>query len=184
MKRYYQLKISLIDSKPTIYRRILINPELKLLKLHDVIQIVMGWTNSHLHQFIINNEYYAEPNPDDYYEIINYKNIKIIDILNDIKDKIKYEYDFGDSWLHTISLEKKIESEEKFNVKCIEGKYNCPPEDCGGIGGYYDLLEIINDPKNEEYESMLEWLGNDFDPKYFDLVKVNEELEYLNKRVK
>ena len=106
MNKYYQLKISLKGSKPLIYRNVLVNPELKLPELHDIIQTVMGWSNSHLHEFVINNKSYGKPDPDDDYEVINYKNIKIKDVLSKIKDKIKYEYDFGDYWVHSISLEK------------------------------------------------------------------------------
>ena len=100
------------------------------------------------------------------------------------KDKIKYEYDFGDGWEHVITLEKIIESKEEFNIKCIKGERCCPPEDCGGVGGYYNLLEIINDPRDEEYESMIEWLGDEYDPEYFNIEEINNELEYFNKKKK
>lgn len=179
---YYQIKIKLKESKPPIYRKILINPETKLPKFHDIIQDVMGWTDSHLHHFIVDGEFYGEPDPDDWTEVINYKNIKIYEVLMDEKDKMIYEYDFGDSWIHEIILEKFIELDEEFNVKCIDGKLNCPPEDCGGISGYYNLLEVLSNPEDEEYEYMLEWLEEDFDPEYFNIDEVNEVLRYYNKK--
>lgn len=181
---YYQLKVTLNGTKPPIYRRILIIPEIKLPKFHYIIQIIMGWTDSHLHQFIIDGQFYGEPHPDDWTEVINYNNIKIKDVLVYPKDKIKYEYDFGDGWEHVITLEKIIESKEEFNIKCIKGERCCPPEDCGGVGGYYNLLEIINDPRDEEYESMIEWLGDEYDPEYFNIEEINNELEYFNKKKK
>jgi hypothetical protein len=134
----------------------------------------MGWTNSHLHQFIKNKEFYAEPSLEDEMGTIDYSKIKLSAMLKKEKDTFKYEYDFGDSWEHTLLLEKilPIDSNIKYPV-CIDGKMNCPPEDCGGVWGYSDLLKILSDPKHEEYEDYIEWLGNDFDPNEFDLEEIN-----------
>ena len=96
-------------------------------------------------------------------------------------DSCFYDYDFGDSWRHKIVLEKILhfDKEQKYPV-CIKGKRNCPPEDCGGIWGYYDLLEIIKNPKHPDYESMMDWLGDDFDPEYLDFEEINELLQQEN----
>lgn len=182
--KYYQLKVTLMRTKPPIYRRILINPEIKLPEFHQIIQAIMGWTNSHLHQFIINKEYYGQPHPDDWTEVVNYKNVKIKDVLVKLKDKIQYDYDFGDNWQHLIKLEKIIDSDEEFNVKCIKGAICCPPEDCGGIWGYYELLEIIDDPKHPEHKSMLEWLGGGYDPEDFNTEEINAAFVNYNKNIK
>ncbi|MFA5657137.1 MAG: plasmid pRiA4b ORF-3 family protein [Dysgonamonadaceae bacterium] len=181
----YQVKITLKGSKPSIWRQVLIPSDLSLPDFHKVIQTTMGWTNSHLHQFIKNRTYYAPKMPDDIFwdeaDNVDYSKLKISDLLKKEKEKIIYEYDFGDGWEHEIVLEK-IENKvmDKKDVTCLKGKNSCPPEDCGGIWGYYDMLEILKDPDHEEYEDYSEWLGVDFDPTYFDIEEVNEMLGSKN----
>lgn len=175
----YQIKITLKRSKPSIWRRILIPSDLPLADFHKVIQTTMGWTNSHLHQFSKNRSYYAPVMDEDYgdYNSIDYKGYKVSDLLKKEKDKITYEYDFGDDWIHEILLEK-IEDKEMENNEaiCIKGKNNCPPEDCGGMWGYYAMMEIINDPNHPEHEDYKEWLGEDYDPTYFNKDEINKML--------
>ncbi len=184
-KKTYQIQIALKGSGPKIWRRILVPSDLLLSDFHKVIQTTMGWTNSHLHQFIKNRTFYAKRMPDDStweeMDNVDYKKIKISDMLKKEKERIVYEYDFGDSWEHEIILEKilSIDEKRKYPV-CLTGKNNCPPEDCGGVWGYSDLLEILKHPDNEEYEEYLEWLGEDFDPKYFDKDEVNKMLRTKN----
>ncbi|RKX68854.1 plasmid pRiA4b ORF-3 family protein, partial [candidate division TA06 bacterium] len=141
-----------------------------------------GWDNSHLHQFIKNRTFYTEKMPDDdLWDImgnVDYKKMKIFDLLKKEKEKIIYEYDFGDSWGHDIILEKILPVDD--NIKypiCLAGNMNCPPEDCGGVDGYAELLEILKQPDHEEYESYIEWLGKGFSPEYFDKDKVNRILK-------
>jgi len=179
--KIYQIQIALKRFKPKIWRRLLIPSDLLLSDFHKVIQTSMGWTNSHLHQFIKNRTFYTVKMQDDdlwdEMDNVDYKEIKISDLLKKEKDKIVYEYDFGDGWEHDIILEKILPPDN--NTKhpiCLTGKMNCPPEDCGGIWGYSDMLEILKDPDHEEYESYIEWLGEEFDPKYFDKDEVNELL--------
>jgi hypothetical protein len=170
----YQILISLNGFTPKIWRRIQLKSDTLLPDLHYIIQTTMGWTNSHLHQFIKNKEFYGDPSLDDDFETIDYSKIKLSAMLKKEKDTFKYEYDFGDCWEHTLLLEKilPIDSNTKYPV-CIDGKMNCPPEDCGGVWGYSDLLKILSDPKHEEYEDYIEWLGDDFDPNEFDLEMIN-----------
>ena len=176
----YQLKISIRNSKPLIWRRILVDAKVLLPDLHKIIQTTMGWGNSHLHQFIKGKIYYSlidEENEDDDFGMQeDYTNIKLSDVLFQEKTKISYEYDFGDGWEHDILLEK-ISDEKISHPICIKGQLACPPEDCGGIWGYYNILEILKDPKHEEYESYKDWLSPDFDPEYFDLEEINEGLQ-------
>ena len=181
-KKIFQVKISLIGSKPKIWRRVLIPSDLLLPDFHKIIQSSMGWTNSHLHQFCVGRTVYAEKMEDDdtwdEFEKIDYKKIKVSGVLKTEKDKIIYEYDFGDGWEHNIVLEKILPDDGKTKTPvCLKGKMNCPPEDCGGIWGYYGMLEILKQPKHEEYESYMEWLGGGFDSEEFDIVYVNELLE-------
>ncbi|MFH1825367.1 MAG: plasmid pRiA4b ORF-3 family protein [Candidatus Firestonebacteria bacterium] len=180
MNNIYQLKITLKYSRPPIWRRVLVNKDLLLSSLHRIIQTVMGWSNSHLHQFIYNGQFYSLPSEDDGddMEIIDYSKIKLSDLLENEKNKMIYEYDFGDGWEHEILLEKILpfEKDKRYPI-CLDGKRNCPPEDCGGIGGYENLLEIIKDPKNNEYNKMVEWLG-EYNPEYFDVKDTNMNRPY------
>jgi len=167
--------------KPKIWRRLLIPSDLLLSDFHMIIQISMGWTNSHLHQFIKNRTFYTERMTDDdtwgELDNVDYMNMKIFDLLKREKEKIVYEYDFGDGWEHDVLLEKILPGDEKLKSPiCLAGKMACPPEDCGGVWGYADLLEILKNPKHEEYDSYMEWLGGEFDPEHFDKDEVNKML--------
>jgi hypothetical protein len=134
----------------------------------------MGWKNCHLHQFIKGREIYSEPSDDIFYDYTAYRKVKLKEVLKKPKDKIVYEYDFGDGWEHSVILEKIIEDKIVKHPICTGGKRNCPPEDCGGIPGYENLLEAISDPNHEEHEELIDWLGDDFDPDYFNVDEVNE----------
>jgi hypothetical protein len=187
----YQFKITLNDTKPQIWRRIVVPSTYSFWDLHVAIQDSMGWLDYHLHEFeIINPKTDLKVNigiPDE-----EYSDRKI---LYDHKEKISgyfnmdnrisiYEYDFGDSWRHTVKLEKILKAiiGEKY-PKCVAGKRACPPEDCGGIDGYRNLLKILKNPKNEEYEEMVEWTGGDYDPEEFDPREVifDDPIERLKK---
>lgn len=179
--KIYQLQIVLKGSKPKIWRRLLVSSDLFLSEFHMVLQTTMGWTNSHLHQFIKNRTFYTVRMPDDdswgEMDNVDYEKIRIDDLLKKENEKIVYEYDFGDSWEHDVILEKIHPSDDEFKYPiCLAGKMNCPPEDCGGVWGYADMLAVLKQPDHEEYENYIDWLGDDFDPKYFDVEEVNEML--------
>ncbi len=176
----YQLEISLKDINPLIWRRVVVDSAIKLPDLHKVIQTAMGWTNSHLHHFIKDKVFYSEPDGESFISITDYRNIKLNQVLLKEKDSMVYEYDFGDGWEHNIVLEKIITEQTLKRAVCLDGKRECPPEDCGGPHGYQRLLEIISNPKDEEYKDLIEWLGDDFDPEYFDIEEVNEMLKEKN----
>lgn len=174
----YQVKISLKGSQPPIWRKLLIPSDLLLPVFHDIIQTAMGWDDSHLHQFIKDRIFYMSEMDDDGFwddeRNVDYKKVKVSDLLKKEKDKIVYEYDFGDSWEHDIVLEKILPVDDNQTYPfCLGGKMACPPDDCGGIWGYESMLQVVKDPKHEEYEDMLEWLGEDFDPKYFNAEEIN-----------
>ena len=177
LRSIYQIKISLIGATPPIWRTVLVPSSLKLASFHEVIQLAMGWTNSHMHQFIANNIFYGIPDEDFGMETEDETKYKLSQLLSKEKDTIMYEYDFGDSWEHKILLEKILPDDGKTALPvCIKGKRACPPEDCGGIWGYEELLETISNPKHPDHEEMLEWLGGEFDPEAFDLEQINKDL--------
>lgn len=177
----YRIKITLLDSEPLIWRRFLFEPNETLFKLHQTIQIIMGWKNSHMHLYRKNNVYYGKPDKEseaDFgFETLDEKKFKVFQVLDKLKAKLIYEYDMGDSWDHVLVLEKILPRESKLKYPiCLEGAMACPPEDCGGIPGYYNLLEIIENPDHEEHEEMMEWLGGKFDPNGFNLIAINKNL--------
>ena len=146
-------------------------------ELHYAIQVAMGWTNSHLHQFILGRRgtYIGIPHPDYAMDMEDSRELKISEHLRAPKDKLEYEYDFGDSWEHEVVVKKVLKPEpgQSYPV-CTDGHGACPPEDCGGVWGYADLLEILKKPGTDEYKEMTEWLGADFDPNDFDVAETNE----------
>src|SRR6266545_1835108 len=145
----YQLKITLKWSKPPIWRRLVAPSDMTLDRLHSVIQIAMGWTDI---------------------EMLDETRHSLADLAPAAKSKFIYEYDFGDSWEHEVVVEKVLAPDRGFkHAACLAGANNCPPEDCGGIGGYYDLLEAVSDPKHPDHSDLKEWLDGDFDPAFFDL---------------
>jgi hypothetical protein len=174
----YQIKITLRHSKPPIWQRLLVSGDTNLFDLHKIIQIAMGWTNSHLHQFIIDGEYYSIPSEDDWEPVIDEREYNLEDVAAYERSKFIYEYDFGDSWEHEITVEKILPSVSKRECpRCIKGKRACPPEDVGGIWGFEDFLEAIKDPKHEEHESYLMWYGGQYDPNAIDLEDINQRLQ-------
>lgn len=174
----YQLKIILRDIEPTIWRRFLVKSSVKLPVLHGIIQTVMGWTDSHLHHFIKKGTFYCIPDEfSDELPTRDYRKVKVSDLLAAKGDKVIYEYDFGDGWEHDLILEDILPlGEGRFYPKCLAGKRNCPPEDCGGSWGYEDILKALKAEDKTEYEDLLEWVG-DYDPEYFDLDQTNEMLK-------
>jgi len=176
----YQLKITLCDVHPPILRHVLLPGSFNLYQLHQVIQVAMGWTDSHLHQFIIDGEYYSIPNEEEDWESIDERVFKLEQIAPSVKRKFTYEYDFGDSWKHQVVVEKIIAPVlgEKY-PQCIDGKRACPPEDVGGTWGYETFLEALQDADHEEHDSYLEWVGGEFDPEACDLVTVNQDLQRM-----
>jgi hypothetical protein len=185
LDRILRLKVTLAGSRPPIWRTFELPAALTLADLHAVLQIVMEWQNSHLHQFIQGEQRYIpkyaadegfdEENQDE-------EQVTLNKLFRRKGDKLFYEYDFGDSWIHEIKLEAIGTTEKGVRYPvCLDGAMAAPPEDSGGLYGYYDMLEILKDPEHEEYETYREWLPKKFDPEHFDVKKVNTELK---KRIK
>ncbi len=178
----YQFKVTLLGSNPPIWRRIQVE-NCTLEKLHEYLQIVMGWTNSHMHHFRVEDRLYGDPALLEMtFGELKYADstrTKLSDILPEHGRRFAflYEYDFGDSWEHEILFEKAVVPEPKAKYpRCLEGERACPPEDVGGVWGYADFLEAMADPKHENHRDMKEWIGGKFDPDKFSVVAVNREL--------
>ncbi|WP_119324233.1 plasmid pRiA4b ORF-3 family protein [Capsulimonas corticalis] len=178
----YQLKITLDKIKPSIWRRVQIKGSSNLADMHRVIQTVFGWENSHMHQFIVGKVNYGDASFDD--EVEDESAVTLTQLIPEEQSKFRYEYDFGDDWMHTIVVENIAPAEPGVQYpRCLSGKRSGPPEDSGGPFGYPHLLEITSNPEHENYAEMSEWLGEEFDPEKFDLAAVNAALQGRKSRV-
>ncbi|MDX2507753.1 MAG: plasmid pRiA4b ORF-3 family protein [Gammaproteobacteria bacterium] len=188
LRETYQIKVLLENIKPPIWRRLQVDSRITLEDLHDAIQASMGWLDMHMHQFIDrdNNIYSwfeeAGMMPDmGEMTIIDETVVLLSEIMKVEKDWLKYQYDFGDGWNHKVILEKVIPFEKnQFPVVCLKGRRACPPEDCGGVWGYKNMLEQLASPEEgEDYAELQEWLGEEFDPEYFNAQEINLLLQEL-----
>ncbi|MDP9198660.1 MAG: plasmid pRiA4b ORF-3 family protein [Pseudomonadota bacterium] len=152
---------------------------IKLPALHRVFQAAMGWTNSHLHEFVINGVRYAAPDPEweDELQQADERGVALDVVLGRGARSFDYVYDFGDHWHHAVLVEStRIQPQAGFNIQCTTGENACPPEDVGGAPGYAGFLEAIADPRHEEHANYLAWRGGGFDPARFDRAAVNRAL--------
>lgn len=190
--KYYEIKVQLKGiTKPPVWRKLRILPNINFEDLHDILQTAMGWDDDHLHQFIVGqsngNWIYIKTREDiemsGFDEAKNEKKVTVEQFLKNPKDKLIYEYDFGDSWEHEVVLENIVESKEELPVPfLISAKGACPPEDCGGFGGYEYLKEVFANSKNKEYKQsfkeLSEWLGTKtWDAEEVDIEGINEWFE-------
>ncbi|MBL9138782.1 MAG: plasmid pRiA4b ORF-3 family protein [Verrucomicrobiales bacterium] len=177
------MRIELEDIQPTIWRTVILPKSAHLGWVHAVIQVAMGWTNSHLHQFSLGdvvisdptfnlNEFEGDP------PVTDEKSVTVEQVAKAKTPVLVYQYDFGDSWNHllTFSPLSKAQHASENRAVCVGGGRACPPEDCGGVMGYEDLLEALRNKKHPEHVAMKQWLGRPYDPESFSADKVNRFL--------
>lgn len=170
-----QLHIELRGSKPKIWRRVLVPETITLVKLHAVIQAVFGWSGGHLHEFSVGEERFGTPDPeyDAWGEVRNERTTRLASALGGART-MNYVYDFGDNWQHRIKVEKTFEPAPAGMLPlCVAGASATPPDDCGGIYGYYDFVAAVSDPQHPEHAEMTEWIGRPWDVAEFDLNRAN-----------
>jgi Plasmid pRiA4b ORF-3-like protein len=177
----YQLKVTLLGTSPPIWRRLLVPSDVTLAQLHDVLQAAMGWQECHMHEFSAGGRHFGLPNPEDRFmgmpPVENERTVRLSRVLGRVGAKAIYTYDFGDSWEHAIVLEKRLCADPTTAYPvCTGGELACPPEDCGGIGGFYDLLDALRDPAHERHDELCDWVGDDYDPDVFSIDDVNRML--------
>jgi hypothetical protein len=173
----YRLRVALEGSTPRIWRRLEVFAETRLSELSAVLLAAMGWEDSHLHQFAVRGTYYGRPHSDYGGETLDEARYTLAQVAPNSKDIFRFEYDFGDSWNHSVTVQAIIPAENGARYpRCTGGANACPPEDCGGIWGYAHLLEVLADPKHKEYKELLQWVGGSFDPEHFDPEEVNAAL--------
>jgi len=173
----YEIKIQLRYINPSIYRVLRIPSRTSLLKLHKFIQRAMGWKNYHLYLFEVEWKRYGE-NPERWDSEVNDSRKMTLDkIFSGGTESFIYDYDMGDGWRHDIKLLGTVEAEGEEEPACIAGARACPPEDCGGPPGYEHLLKALADPKCEDHNELLEWVGRRYDPEKFDLLAIDRALK-------
>src|SRR2546425_8564180 len=179
LARNYQMKITLKGIRPPIWRRVQVPGSIRLAGFHAVIQTVFGWTDTRLHEFLINGESYGRP--DDFDEVVvDEAKLTLAQVVGGSK-RFRYTYDFGDDWEHEILVEKIIAGDSgSERPLCLGGKRHRPPEDCGGPWGYREFLEAIRHPHHSEHDAMLDWVGDGFDSEAFDVAEVNRALAALS----
>jgi hypothetical protein len=169
--------VTLLEVDPPVWRRLLVPGSVRLDKLHRMVQAVMGWEDHHLHSFEIGGIRYGQlfdEHPDDE---IDEQSVTVVTACASV-DRVAYEYDFGDGWEHEIVI--KAVQWLPMGLKaavCLDGANACPPEDCGGAGGYEDLLHVLNDPSHGDHRDLVDWIGGAFDPTAFDLALTNARLQ-------
>ena len=186
----YELRVTLKNIRPPIWRTFTVPNTIKLSTLHEVLQTVMDWTDSHLHMFRSGKQVYELlqdkgslfPGREQFPSPMDEGKVRLYEVLKKPGDKFTYSYDFGDDWEHEIKLEKiKPFDPETVLIRCLKGKRSCPPEDIGGSWGYAYFLEAIGDEEHPEHEELLDRIGGDFDPEYFDLERINHYLQKFSR---
>jgi hypothetical protein len=177
----FEMRITLLDIEPAIWRRVRVPASASLAALHEVLQIAFGWKNSHLHDFLINDIRFSMADVEDELFSVDERAAPLGAVAR-AGGRLIYLYDFGDDWEHEVTVERVMaEGDESF--VCVDGARACPPEDCGGASGYARLLEVLANPNDEEHAEMRKWVGRGFDPEKFDVTAVNKKLASLSKRL-
>jgi hypothetical protein len=180
------LRIELVGTTPLVWRRITLDGRSSFANLHHVIQAAMGWHDAHLHQFRINNRYIGVPDPESdapEWHTEDERKMFLNRVLTD--DAVfTYLYDFGDGWEHRLLVEEYDDSDDlRFgdgDAWVDAGERACPPEDCGGVGGFQDFLEKLeNEPYSDESKELRVWAGLDYDPARFDRQAANAAIKRL-----
>jgi hypothetical protein len=179
----YELQITLLESQPAIWCRVQVPGKITLLKLHQALQVLMGWQDYHLHQFAVNGALYGrrvgdwqDATP----ELREERGVRLYHLAPVIGTRLVYEYDFGDGWQLEILVERiSVAQEGAGQVVCLDGRRAGPPEDVGGIGGYAEFLQAIRNRRHPEHRSWLDWVGGRFDPDKFDRAALNQTLQRI-----
>lgn len=178
----HKVKITLRGSKPPIWRRLEVPSGITLDRLHRAIQVAFGWQEAHLWVFDTPSGNFGTPDPELGHG--DAARAMLADVAPEAGDRVLYTYDFGDDWEHVVAIEDVLTAEPCVAYpRCTAGRRASPPEDCGGMWGYAELLDILSDPRHGEHSDRLEWLGlgsgAEFDPAAFDRDEVNDALSKL-----
>ena len=178
------LRIKLDDVEPTVVRRVEVPLTIRLDHLHLVLQAAMGWTNSHLYEIRARDVGWGSPDPDFGDGPLDASKARLIDVLEDVGAKsLKYLYDFGDGWEHSVRIERITDAVPGIVYpRLIDAAGRCPPEDVGGPWGYREFLDAIADPNHQEHAERLQWIGRNFDPNGVDAEALAQAVHGLAKK--
>jgi len=184
-----QLRVYLEKTKPVIWRRLRVSDQTTLFELHHIIQISFGWKNYHAYEFSHYGFLFGQATG---YQMspqrgvmIDSKTITLESILVEERENLKYEYDFGDSWVHRVVVERFLKKDEIVKYPyCMSGKHTSPPDDCGGIKAYYNMLNILKNPNHHEHKDTAKWIGKEYTQGTFDKNLVNGQLSQLDQYIK
>jgi hypothetical protein len=180
---WYDLRIQLLHIQPPIWRRIRVAAGLTLHELHLVLQLAMGWTESHLYVFEFGERRFSVPDDEWEFEMHDSTSTTLASCIRSTGDALVYEYDLGDSWRHRVTLvESARDDSESARLSCLDGARACPPEDAGGPPGYEELVRVMRDPSHERHAELIEWVGGRYDPESFDLARHDQLLARLDRR--
>ncbi len=184
MSRVARLKVELNEVEPKVMRRFEVPVSMRLSRLHTVLQIILGWTNSHLYDFSFRETAYSIPDPEFDYHCIDARSTSLSSAIKDNGTlSFKYIYDLGDGWTHSIKVEKIEPAIPGLDYPfLIQASGRCPPEDVGGPHGYARLLKILDDPNHPEHDDMLAWAGGRIDPYFVDIAAIDRKLSDLRRR--
>jgi hypothetical protein len=175
-----QLKLTLVDVKPPIWRRLYVPNQITLKRLHELIQVVAGWEDKHLHEFAIAEKRYGAPAPREVVPVQNEALFRLHSLPLSEGTSFTYVYDFGDHREIEVKVEGVLPRDPGGVYPFVlDGARAFPPEDSGGVPGYEILLEALSDPGDPEHEEYRRWVGEDFDPERFDREATNERLRLL-----
>ena len=176
-EKLYLLKVKLLDIEPEIWRRFVVPADITLDRLHDVLQVVMGWSDAHIYEFTIGKKRYTE-DPEGKEDGLEGGKYRLGDLVKQKGRSFEYCYDLGDDWRHEITVEDNQydnpELEEE--VECLDGARACPPEDIGGPPGYVEFCEVMKKPARKRHQALLQWYGGPYDPEAFAKEDANELL--------
>jgi Plasmid pRiA4b ORF-3-like protein/Domain of unknown function (DUF1841) len=172
----YQVKVILHGAKPPIWRRLRLPASTTLAQLHQVIQVAFGWEDAHLHAFEVGGRRYSRPDFELWDEAADEGKARLQDLASRPGARLRYTYDFGDSWEHDVLVEDALAPDGVAHAVCLAGRRAGPPEDCGGVWGYAELCEILADPNHPDHDERVEWLGHPHDPAAFDKDAINTSL--------
>ncbi|MGI8790280.1 MAG: plasmid pRiA4b ORF-3 family protein [Actinomycetota bacterium] len=177
MATVHQLKVTIEGTNPPVWRRVVVSSRITLAELHDVVQAAFGWWGYHLHEFDIGGIRYGIDDGEDWDPPKDERQGRL-DELAPAGSSFTYTYDFGDDWRHKITVEKVTSADPSVTYPvCTGGRRASPPEDCGGVNGYENVVAVLADPTDEEHDSIVEWVGGAFDPEAFDPSKFADHLK-------
>lgn len=181
-EKAFVLRLAVVGCTPLIWRRLLVRETMWLSRLHDCIQVMFDWYDYQLHEFTMENARYGNPFRKDEQVVEDDRDVTLADLDLVAKERISYSYLFGEGWQVEVRLEKVLPVEKGGAYPCcLGGERAGPPEDCGGLEAFHDMLACIKEPDTDLGREWLEWLGPDYDPARCETEKINKSLRRLGK---